>query len=152
MLKKSIVALATLGMVLFGLLAQANEPDDYVQQEFDYWVKNTPNDLARYSAVCGVYRHEPDETRPLEVIRVDSVDIKKNEYKGTSADGQVVVSTATNDQSYAVMLAIVNLCGEIQRIISERVGGVMSDGAKTSQGQMYFRRMLGIPSEISIEE
>lgn len=125
---------AVLAMLALPVLAE--EPlidlDKHVQDEGRYWLNGTPNNHQRYVVNCGIYRVDGN---PL--VFPD--------------DSKTVVSTRSNDLDYVVMMAVANLCGQIQTTITERIAELLADSATDPMTKAYIGIVNGNP-EIRLPE
>lgn len=117
--------------------------DGHLNAEAAYWMNGTPNDHQRYSALCGVYRQNPDDGE-LAVIYVTSVDKNKGTVTGVPVKNKEVVGITTNDMDYIYgALVISKMCGDIPAKIAEATAQAISDGATSPTTKAFIGTLMG---------
>ena len=100
--------------------------DAHVNAEGHYWLNGTPNEHQRYSTICAVFRQNGEQVAFPE-------------------GATMVINTVSNDLDYVVMMAVANLCGQIQTLIAQRIGEIMVDTAQDPATKAFLGVMNGKP-------
>ena len=127
----SLLLVFFVSMLAAGTVLAANplppvDLDDHVNREGHYWLNGTPNEHQRYSTICAVYRQD-GSALPLP------------------GEATMVINTVSNDLDYVVMMAVANLCGQIQTVITERIGEILVDTAQDPATKAFLGVMNGKP-------
>jgi len=116
--------------------------DSHLEAEAAYWLNGTPNDHQRYSALCGVYRQNPDDGE-LAVIYVTKMNTNGT-VEGTPVANKEVVGIITNDMDYLYgALVISKMCGDIPSAIAEATAQAISDGATSPTTKAFIGTLMG---------
>ena len=98
--------------------------DAHVNAEGHYWLNGTANGHQRYSTICAVFRQNGEQVTFPE-------------------NSVMVINSISNDLDYVVMMAVANLCGQIQTLITARIGEILVDTAQDPATKAFLGVMSG---------